>query len=81
MIREKIVYVTEDGSEFSTKSAAEKHMRLKKFKKDLSIILRGKDLTSDKEDFLFHFIVDNLEELGSMLFDLNNEDVCSFKEI
>ena len=38
MITEKIVYVTEDGSEFGSKESAEHHLKFKKFKKDLIVL-------------------------------------------
>ena len=73
MITEKIVYVTEDGSEFGSKESAEQHLKFKKFKMDLIIFLKGKDLTSSTEDSLFQFIVENSKELHYMLLELDGD--------
>lgn len=73
MIKEKIVYVTEDGIEFSSKESAQQHLKFIKFERNLIVLLGGKDLTASNENLLLEFIVENNKELFSMLLDLNKE--------
>ena len=73
MIIEKTIYVTEDGSEFGSKDSAQHHLKLKEFKRDLIVFLEGKDLTSNNEDTIFQFIVENSKELHEMLLELDGD--------
>ena len=71
MIKEKVVYVTEDGESFDTKILAEEHSKLLKFKRDLKVYLAGKDIRKYLADEIFEFISENHRELYFMLSDLD----------
>lgn len=79
MIKEKIVYVTKDGKNFNTMSAAEKHQRLCNFREDLETLVYGKDLFSQDRNTVLDFVEENIEELKSIFFKLNDENVCTGK--
>lgn len=67
MIKEKIVYVTEDGSEFDTQESAEKYVRGEKVKADLLSFILGKDLIGSRVDTISEFITENAKELYTIL--------------
>lgn len=71
MIKEKVVFETEDGFHFETKSLAEEHVKLLKFTKALRTLLAEKDLTYQTESEIFDFIVENQKELYFMLLELD----------
>ena len=67
MIKEKIVYVTEDGSQFETKESAEKYVRDEKVKEDLITFILGKDLIGSRVDTISEFVTENAKELYTIL--------------
>lgn len=67
MIKRKVVFVTEDGTEFITEESAEKYVREKKVKGDLVTFISGKDLTDSKVDTISEFITENAKELYAIL--------------
>ena len=69
MIKEKVVYVTEDGKQFATKCEAEHHIKLGKFEKDLTTLIQTEDILH--ADVVFDFIMDKHKELYFMLLELN----------
>lgn len=69
MIKEKVVFETEDGKQFATKCEAEQHIKLGKFEKDLINLIQTEDILH--EDVVFDFIMDNHKELYFMLLELD----------
>ena len=67
MIKEKIVYVTEDGSQFDTKEAAQRYDTDEKVKEDLISFILGKDLRGSKVDTISEFVTENAKELYAIL--------------
>ena len=69
MIKEKVVFETEDGKQFATKYEAEYHIKLTKFEKDLNTLIQTADILH--ADVVFDFIKDNHKELYFMLLELD----------
>lgn len=69
MIAEKVVFETEDGKQFATKYEAEHHIKLGKFKKDLTTLIQTEDILL--ADVIFDFIMDNHKDLYFMLLELD----------
>ena len=69
MITEKVVFETEDGKRFTTKAEAEYHIKLGKFKKDLTSLIQTEDILH--AEVVFDFIMDNHKELYFMLLELD----------
>jgi hypothetical protein len=70
MIKEKVVFETEDDKQFATKYEAEHHIKLGKFEKDFdTLLLQAEDILH--ADAVFDFIMNNHKELHFMLLELN----------
>lgn len=69
MIKEKVVFETEDGKQFATKYEAEHHIKLSKFEKDLTTLIQAEDILH--ADVVFDFIMDNHKDLYFMLLELD----------
>lgn len=67
MIKRKIVFVTDDGSEFDTQESAENYVRDEKVKDDLITFISGKDLTGSEVNKISEFITENAKELYAIL--------------
>ena len=67
MIKRKIVFVTDDGSEFDTQESAENYVRDEKAKDDLITFISGKDLTGSEVNKISEFITENAKELYAIL--------------
>lgn len=67
MIKQKTVYITEDGSQFNTEQDAVRYEQKEKFELDLRTYLIGKDLIGSRVDIISEFIAENPKELYNML--------------